>query len=65
MLLYPVYIKDDKFILIYLRLINNENYNLRKFVRIEDYEFNIIILKPNENKNFELFEKLKEKFNFF
>jgi len=64
-LLYPVYIKDDKFILIYLRLINNENYNLRKFVRIEDYEFNIIILKPNENKNFELFEKLKEKFNFF
>jgi len=70
----PVYVKEDKygvlyfddmFIPAYLRLLNNENYNPKEFARIEDYEFNIIVLKPNENKNLELFEKLKEKFNFF
>ena len=70
----PVYVQEDKFgvlhfddmfIPAYLRLLKNKNYNLKELVRIEDYEFNIIVLRPNEILNISLFKKLKEKFNFF
>ena len=70
----PIYVEEDKFGVlyfddnftpIYLRLLEKENISLRDLNRFEDYEFNIIILKPNENDKIDLFKKLKEKFNFF
>ena len=70
----PVYVEEDKFGVlyfddnftsVYLRLLEKENISLRNLNRIEDYEFNIVILKPNENEKIDLFKKLKKKFNFF